>query len=344
MEVISLRSSFNRLNNFLAFRHIPFIIKSAIELSFFDILFDKAKTFEEIIEEANTDELTSKYVLDVLSGAGLLLEENNRYSLNIDAKEFLCRESESSQVFQFENLIDENSPYKDLTSVLKKEKVITSSKPNWAELKKMQEMRQSSVAGSQQDLYNFAFGIPLFRDMRKMCDLGGNSAYYSMPFLDANRDMESHVFDLPEVCEQAELINKDDNFSERLFFHGKNLDEDFDIGDDYDIVLASHFLYRKYVDKSLDEFFFKVNKALKPGGVFVSNHFGDNLVDDGKTLVALINLRTSLFGLKAHQIPRDALEKTLSKNGFANFAVCEYYVAQKGLHTMIFSAEKVKEV
>ncbi len=344
MEIISLRSSFNRLNNFLEFRHIPFVIKSAMEVSFFEILSGGSKTLEEIVAEANTEELTTKYVLEVLLCTGLLLKNENKYSLNVDAKEFLCKDSESTQCFRFENLADDNSPYKNLTARLKKEYEPEHHKKNWAEEKTMYQMRQASVAGSQQDLYNFAFGIPLFRDMRKMCDLGGNSGYYSMPFLDANRDMESHVFDTDAVCEQAKILNKDDGFADRVFFHAKDLDEDFDIGNDYDIVFASHFLYKKYVNKSLDEFFFKVNKALKPGGVFVSNHFGDNLEDDGATLMALMNLRVSLFGLDSHQIPRKVLEDALSKNGFANFAVCEYYVAQRGLHTMILSAEKVADV
>ncbi len=344
MEIISLRSSLNRLTNFLEFRHIPFVIKSAIEVSFFEILFESEKTLEEIIAEAHTDELRTKYVLEILTCIGLLLKKDDKYTLNVDAKEFLCKKSETEQTFRFKNLIDENSPYKNLTEVLKKEFEPKRAGKNWSERKLMEEMRQASVAGAQQDLYNFAFGIPYFRSMTKMCDLGGNSGYYSMPFLDANRTLESHVFDMPEVCKQAELINKDDNFSDRIFFHQKNLDEDFNIGDDYDIVLASHFLYRKNTDNLLDGFFYKVNKALKLGGVFVSNHFGDNLVDDGATLMALMNLRTSLFGLKSHQIPRANLEASLSKNGFANFAVCEYYVSQKGFHTMVFSAEKVAEV
>ncbi len=343
MEIINLETSFTRLKNFLDFSVIPMIIKSAIEISLFEVLAREDKTLEEILEETKTDSLITKYLIEVLVCLNLLIKKDNYYSLSLEAKEFLCKDSPNNQLFPFKNFKAAFSPYQNLTAKLKNETIQSKSKKGWDSPEMMQLMRQSSKSGSVQDIFNFTSEIPNFQNMKKMCDLGGNSGYYSLAFLAANKNLEAHIFDMPEVCKQAEILNKDDDAVARLFFHGQNLEENFDIGKDYDLVFTSHFLYRKNADNLLEEFFTSINKVLKLGGVFISNHFGDNLTGDGLLNIALIDLRTSLAGLKSHQISQENLKQALQKAGFGNFKICEKYTNQNGLHSLIFMAEKVEE-
>ncbi len=344
MEIMQTRSSFNKLNNFLELRQIPLIIKSAIEVNFFEILDKGNKTLIEIVNKAKTDELISKYLLEVLVCIDLVVKKDDYYSLSLDAKEFLCENSPNNQIFRFKGLEDNLSMYKNLTAKLKNEEINQDSKKKWSSKEIMQLMRQSSKTGGIQDIYNFTSTISNFSKMEKMADLGGNSGYYSLAFLAVNKNLKAHIFDTKEVCKEAEIFNKDDENKDRLFFHSQDLDENFDFGKDYDLVFASHFLYGKNINNKLEETFKLINKSLKMGGVFISNHYGDNLAKEAQIYLALINLRSSLFGLKSHQINKDRLENALRKAGFGNFRLCRNYTNNEGLHTMISIAEKISEI
>ncbi len=344
MKIIQLKSNFNKLNNFLELRQIPLIIKSALEVHFFEILAKGNKTLTEIINEAKTDQLISEYLLEVLVCLDLIIKKDNYYSLSLEAREFLCENSENNQIFRFKDLADNSSSYKNLTPKLRNEEIKQNSKKGWANKEVMELMRQSAKTGGIQDIYNFTATIPNFAKMKKMADLGGNSGYYSLAFLEANKNLEAHVFDMGEVCKEAENFNKDDENKARLFFHAQDLIEDFNFGKDYDLVFASHFLYRQNINNLLEETFREINKSLKMGGVFISNHFGDNLTKEAQIYLALINLRASISGLKSHQINRENLENALSKSGFGNFKICKNYTNEKGIHTMISIAEKIKEI
>ena len=183
----------------------------------------------------------------------------------------------------------------------------------------MKSMGQGVMSGSIQDATEFISALPEFPDLLRMCDLDGNHGFYTMALIDRNTRLRGTICDLPEVVKLAKEVISEMGYSDRIDTIGCDLETDGSIGKGYDLVLVSHVIYSW--KGHLEDIFERINEAMVPGGVFVSNHF--SMDDDGCGPVsgAMMELMTRLGGYPTHHLSEDELTNALTACGFGGFTV-----------------------
>ncbi len=106
--------------------------------------------------------------------------------------------------------------------------------------------------------------MPLFSQVRKIMDVGGNTGELAMAIARKNPSAEITVFDFPSVAETAAKNFKENQLDNRLKVLGGNILES-PLPQGYDCIIFSHFvdLVSEEMNKELIQ---KAMKSLNPGG------------------------------------------------------------------------------
>ncbi len=330
MNIPTLNSHYSKLNNLLYLSYIPKVINAAIEIKLFEILAQKDNrltyskhdyTLETIVEKLGTEIAITEAFLNVLEKIGLVSLENNTYSMTPLAKEYLVQSSEACQINSIRQFDGSRGPFDELLHALKWETQTFEGKM-WNTKESSINMEQKMKAGTLQGVVSFIRSIPEFNTCTKMCDLAGNTGYFSYAFLQENKKMQSHVYDLPEVCQNAKELKQDEENFNRVTYHGFDIKSNDDFGQGYDFFFVSHYLYEYGAKGQLVDLLKKISKSMKPGGLFVSNHICDKAMDTQSELtLALVELHTRIVGYPTHQLPEMVLIEALREAGFGHFRI-----------------------
>jgi hypothetical protein len=180
-------------------------------------------------------------------------------------------------------------------------------------------MEKASYGGTVQAVTQFVKDIPEFANCEKMCDFAGSIGYFSFAFIQENPGLRSFVYDLPEVSELAKEIKSGEQNSDRISFHGFDIKSEASFGEDYDFFFGSHFLYEFNFERKLTDFFIRVNRATRMGGLFVSNHIVSPQKGEKHLGLAIVELMTRMVGYPTHQLSEEDLKASLSQAGFGQF-------------------------
>lgn len=337
-----LSSSFRSLNNLLYQSYIPKIIHAAIDIELFDLLDSGEKSSTEIATALNTIHNITEALLNVLVAIELIQKKNDKYALTDQAKDFLVKKSPVNQIGAVKSISGSAGPFDHLVEGLTQSAERFNNRM-WATKEAVLGIEQNSKAGAVQNVVSFIKELPQFKSSTKMCDLAGNIGYYSFALLNENPDLRSHVYDLLEVCDLAEQLKGREPHINRVNFHGFDIESDDEFGNDYDLFFCSHFLYELGTNERLPKFFKTVNRAMKPGGVFISNHISPVFPDKDKITIAIVELMTRLMGYPTHQLSEEVLKDALSEAGFGEFTVRQPNETTT-FPVLLLSAVKLKEV
>ncbi|MEM0941156.1 MAG: methyltransferase [Bacteroidota bacterium] len=284
----------------------------------------------------------------MLEAVDLLEGNEGNYTLSPTSQNYLVKSSDINQLLVLDKMITKDSEFPALSEALfgeeEQEKVNHDrlhSVP-WARMENLILMNERAKGGSEQAAASFAESIPGFEDCRKMIDFVGNTGYHALAILDKNQELQAHVYDLPEVCENAKKVQQDHASFDRLTYHGFDLRNNDPFGEDYDLFFLSNYLYGLSKNARI-EFFKKVNKSMVKGGIFISNHMTSEV--DGN-----LYLRHTIFELMGtirkrppHQLYEGLLEEVLRETGFDDFQV-----KQPGqslpLPMLLLAAKKVRDI
>ena len=106
---------------------------------------------------------------------------------------------------------------------------------------------------------------------RRMLDVGGGSAAYSISFCRDNPELEADVLDLPSVVELCRLYVERAGLASRIRIRPGDLQRDA-LGSGYDLVLVSQICHSLGEEENLD-LMKKCYEALVPGGMLVIQEF-----------------------------------------------------------------------
>ena len=319
MNIPEIESNFRELNDILYTGYAPNVISTAMELGLFDVLFEEPMDAHTLASKLGTVEDLTEAFASVLVALNLLKKTGADYSLASLSKDFLVK---SAPAYQGE-MIAMTSQYGEVMSKMPETlkngfgKAFDSSK--WANADVMKVMGQGAMAGSIQDMTEFISALPEFPDLLRMCDLGGNHGFYTMAMLDRNPQLRGTICDLPEVVELAKEVILEMGYSDRIDTIGCDLETDGSIGKEYDLVLVSHVIYAW--KGHLGDVFERINKAMVPGGVFVSNHMAMDNDCCGPVSGTMMELMTRLGGYPTHHLSEDELKSALAACGFGDFTV-----------------------
>jgi len=319
MNIPELKSNFRELDDILYRGYVPNVISTAMELGLFDALFEEPMDARALSARLGTVYEITEAFANVLVALNLLAKTGADYSLTPLSKDFLVKSSPAYQGGMIAMTSQHGQIMEKMPEILKNgsPKVFDSSM--WANIDLMKVMGQGVMAGSIQDATEFVTALPEFANMLRMCDIGGNHGFYTMAMLDRNPQLRGTICDLPEVVELAKEVISERGYSDRIDTIGCDLETDGSIGEGYDLVLISHVIYAW--KGHLEDIFERINQAMVPGGVFVSNHMA--MDDDccGPVSGTMMELMTRLGGYPTHHLSEDELTNALSACGFGDFTV-----------------------
>jgi hypothetical protein len=266
--------------------YLPKIVNAAVEINLFDVLHDNSMTLAELSGKLNSHEEITEALLDSLVAMELLAKENGDYILTQTAIDFMRNESPASQCGTIRAYSGSSGPFDSLVDVLRKGPERFDNEL-WNSRQMVLDMEQQNMGGMFQAVLSFVKESEEFSKSRKMCDLAGNTGYYSFAFMEENPDLQSHVYDLPGVCALAREIKKSDKNYHRISYHETDIELADQFGEGMDFAFCSHFLYEANARGKLGRILKNLNKSMNPGSLFLSSHI-PSYEEGGKPLMTAI--------------------------------------------------------
>ncbi len=342
MKKHNIISNNSNLMKLLYNSYLPKVLNCALDINLFEVLAQKDMSLAELSKKLNTVETITEALLDVLIAVDLIQKKEETYSLLQTANDFFLNASKANIVRVVKGFSGSAGPFDKLKEVLQEGPPVFNDRM-WTGANAIASMEQQQYGGAIQNVLAFIKTIPEFTACKKMCDFAGSVGYFSFEFIRENPQIESHVYDLPEVCSLAREIKKDEEYYHRITYHDFDMASNDSFGSGYDVFFSSHFLYKLNAERTLAEFFKRVNQALNPRGLFVSHHITSH--PDGKNdiTISIVELITRCVGYPTHQLPEIDLKTALKKAGFGEFRT-QYLADEAPYPTLLLSAVKVMEI
>jgi len=252
------------------------VLLTAFELKIFTVLDKHMMTPEEVSQKLNTDTRATDRLMNALCGMGILKKVKGKfYNSDLSSKylvenkpEFMGNLYHTNHLWNTWSFLTESvkqgSSFKGDQN--KKEK------DNWVEAfigaMHYRGVNQGKILSMMIDLTN----------VKKMLDVGGGSAAFSMEIVKKNPSIKATVLDLPHVIpltkkyvSEAGLLN---NFN---FIEGDYLTKDF--GSDYDLILLSAIIHINSYEQN-KMLIKKCADALNKNGMIVISDF---IMNDDRT-------------------------------------------------------------
>ncbi len=336
MRIPSLKEPFRPIQEIIGQGVTANILQGALELKMFDALDQGGRTAPEVAALLGIREDSTEALLDVLASMGLLSLEGGVYANTPMASEYLNTGSPAFQGSYLNLMMGHyDQVFLDIPRLLREGSPDRNeNRDMWASPEMLQNMGQASMHGTLQNFRSFVLGLPGFSEFRRTCDLAGNHGFYTMSLLEENPNLTGLVVDLPKVVDESRKLSEQMGYGDRIGFKALDLGGVDNVGEEFDLVFASHILYG-WKD-NWDGIMPKIAAAVRSGGFFVSNHSHYQREKPHSVASSVMELSTRLAGYPSHHIGRDELTEVLGRYGFREHAVslsddtfCLLYAARK---------------
>jgi 2-polyprenyl-3-methyl-5-hydroxy-6-metoxy-1,4-benzoquinol methylase len=252
------------------------VLLSAVELNIFTVLDKHMMTSSEVSEKIKADERATDRLMNALCGMGLLKKVKGKfYNSDLSSKYLTEGKPEfMGNLYHTNNLWNSWSHLTD--SVIKgssaKGDQNKEEKDNWVEAfisaMHYRGVHQGKILAMMIDLAN----------VKRMLDVGGGSAAFSIEIVKRNLSIKAVVLDLPHVIpltkKYVDVAGLSNNFD---FIKGNYLTSDFE--EDYDLILLSAIVHINSYEQN-KMLIKKCADALNKSGMIVINDF---VMNDDRT-------------------------------------------------------------
>jgi predicted O-methyltransferase YrrM len=252
------------------------VLLSAFELKIFSVLDKHMMTSEEVSTKIDADPRATDRLMNALCGMGILKKVKRKfYNSDLSSKYLVEGKPEFMGNLYHTNHLWNTWSY--LTDSVKKGSSFKGDqnkkeKTNWVEAfigaMHYRGVNQGKILSMMIDLSN----------VRKMIDVGGGSAAFSIEIVKKNPSIKATVLDLPHVVpltkKYVEEAGLSDNFN---FIEGDYLTKDFE--DNYDLILLSAIVHINSYEQNK----MLINKcadALNKNGMIIISDF---VMNDDRT-------------------------------------------------------------
>ena len=259
-------------NSFRASR----VLLSAFELKIFTVLDKHMMTSEEIAKKINADSRATNRLMNALCGMGLLSKVKEKfYNTDLSSKYLVEGKPEFMGNLHHTNHLWNTWTY--LTESVKKGSSFKGDqnkeeKENWVEdfiaAMHYRGVNQGKILAMMIDLSN----------VKKMLDVGGGSAAFSMEIVKKNPSIKATVLDLPPVIPLTKkYVSKAGLLENFNFIEGDYLSEEFEKG--YDLILLSAIIHINSYEQN-KMLVKKCADALSENGMIIISDF---IMNDDRT-------------------------------------------------------------
>jgi predicted O-methyltransferase YrrM len=253
------------------------IILTGVDLDLFGALGDDEETASRIAGRVGADPRAIEILCNALVALGLLTKREDRYRNTEESLRFLGAQSGSFRGGALRHMAGLWDSWSRLTEIVR-----TGRGGRNREFGRDQQIAfiQAMEHVSRTTAGTFASALDL-SGVRRMLDMGGGPAAYSIAAARRNPALQAVVFDLPVPLEIAREAIREAGLSDRIQTKEGDFFRD-EPGNGYDMVLLSAIIHSYDADHNLT-LLKRANKALNSGGMMVIRDF---LVDDSHTAPA----------------------------------------------------------
>ena len=338
-EVPEIRGDHKRLDEILYAGLGPEVVAAGIDLGLFDALAPAPADHVQLAAQLGANAEVLRATCEALVSLGLLENGTRGYTLTPTALHLLVKDSRAFQNAPF------RGTYLSCGELLRKLPEIARSGPpeldHQATWRGIDAMADWALGGSVQDVTRFITALPGFMEMTEVCDLGGSHGLYTMTLLDANPRLRGTICDLPRIVALSEALVEEQGYRDRIELRGLDIESAESFGTNFDVLLSSHVIY-PWKDR-LRELFERINRALKPGGYFISNHFTKLEGRCATVPVAIVELVSVLQGSPGRQFSEEELTASLAEAGFGEFRIRAAEQATQN-YSLLLAARKLREL
>lgn len=252
------------------------VLLSAIELKIFTVLDNHLITSDEVSKKINADPGATNRLMNALCGMGLLKKVKDKfYNSDLSSKYLVKGKPEFMENLYHTNHLWDTWSY--LTESVKQGSSFKGDqnkrdKVDWVEAflgaMHYRGVKQGKILSMMIDLNN----------VKKMLDVGGGSAAFSMELVKKNPSINAVVLDLPHVIPLTKKYVSEerllDNFS---FIEGDYLTKDFE--SNYDLILLSAIIHINSYEQN-KMLIKKCAEALNKNGMIIISDF---VMNDDRT-------------------------------------------------------------
>ncbi|MEG3896412.1 MULTISPECIES: class I SAM-dependent methyltransferase [unclassified Microcoleus] len=237
-------------------------VVTAVQLGFFDALKKHPQTANELAKTMNCDARGMQVLLESLDGFGFVNRQGDRYKLTQESARHLTQAG--GYIQDFLRLAGDISRQ----MVLLEEDIRTGEVPNFHfdpqsptySLNYYTMLKSSGKKGAP-NVLKFAKLNPT---PKRLLDVAGGPAEYSIAFCQQYPDLKVDILDLPNAIKAGKLRIEEAGFSSRIrYIEGNLLETDWDTN--YDVVFLSNILHCLKAEEC-EVTLSKAFQALRSGG------------------------------------------------------------------------------
>lgn len=252
------------------------ILLTAVELGVFAALGERSRTSADLASALHTDRRATDRLMNALAVLGLLEKEGEIFRNGPEARDYLVPGKPGYVGEALMHAVNMWSSWSTLTEAVRAgTSVLKRDESAWREW--VTPFIAAMQYNSRRNAPRVIAAIDL-SGVRRLLDVGGGSAAYSVEFCRANPNLEAVVFDLPDVVPLTQRYIKEAGFANRIRTTAGDYNTD-ELGRDFDLAFLSAVIHSNSPDEN-EELFGKCWRALKPGGRIVVQDF---IVDDNRT-------------------------------------------------------------
>jgi len=249
---------------------------TAFELKIFTVLDKHMMTSDEVAQKINANQRSTDRLMNALCAIGILKKVHGKfYNTDISSRYLVEGKPEfMGNLYHTNNLWDTWSHLTD--SVIKGSSVVSddnkTEKDDWVKYfigaMHYRGVNQGKILAMLIDITN----------VKRMLDVGGGSAAFSMEIVKKNPSINAVVLDLPYVIPLTKKYVSESGLSDKFsFIEGDYLTRDFE--GSYDLILLSAIVHINNYEQN-KMLIQKCADALNKDGMIVISDF---VMDDGRT-------------------------------------------------------------
>jgi len=216
------------------------ILLTAVELDIFTILDKHMLPSKEVAAKINTNERATDRLMNALTALGFLRKVRGKFYNCENASQYLVKGKPEFMGGLYHSLGLWDT-WSSLTESVKAGTSVAERKPspqgiNWPEAF-IAAMHYRGVKEAK-----IIFLMLALSKVKRMLDIGGGSAAFSMEFVKQNPNMNAVVFDLPHIIPITKKYVDDEKLNDRIeFLEGDYLADNF--GSGYDLIFLSAIVH-----------------------------------------------------------------------------------------------------
>ncbi|MDP1604290.1 MAG: methyltransferase [Legionella sp.] len=229
--------------------HLP-ALTAADELGLFSSLGDNEWDLEYLANQLNINTHSTAVLVELLIGLGFITKNAGKISLTPTAKRYLMPDSPAYWGVILEPFRDKIEHKKIIQAIRQGKNQLKFEKKSFSDMWEDGSVTSAAARSFTKRMHTTIFTPALeaiksgvFKSTKKLLDVGGGSACFSIAFTQAYPDCTATVFELPAVCEIAKEYVSEYNAKQNVSIHAGNFFIKNNWPTNYDGIILSQILH-----------------------------------------------------------------------------------------------------